>query len=56
MITATCFSLLRCLLFGFYPNIIILYLIYYNLFALLFGTLGKKFSAFGNREVAGLVT
>lgn len=56
MITATCFSLLRCLLFGFYPNIIILYLIYYNLFALLFGTLGKKFSAFGNREIAGLVT
>lgn len=42
MITATCFSLLRCLLFGFYPNIIILYLIYYNLFAVLFGLLGKK--------------
>ncbi len=38
-ITATAFSLLRCLLFGFSPNVLILYLVYYNLFALLFGTL-----------------
>lgn len=39
---ATVFSLLRCLIFGFYINIIILYLIYYNLFALYFGWLGKR--------------
>lgn len=42
MISATCFSFLRCLIFGFAPNVIILYLVYYNLFALLFGILGKK--------------
>ena len=42
MVTATCFSILRCLLFSFYPNVIILYLVYYNLFAILFGLLGKK--------------
>lgn len=37
VITATAFSLLRCMLFGFTPNVVILYLVYYNLFALLFG-------------------
>lgn len=42
MISVTCFSLLRCLLYGFVPNVLILYLVYYNLFALLFGFLGKK--------------
>ncbi len=41
MITATCFSLLRCIIFGFYPNVLILYLVYYNVFALIFGILGK---------------
>ena len=40
---AVCFSLLRCFIFGFYPAVIILYLIYYSLFALFFGFLGKKF-------------
>lgn len=38
---ATCFSLLRCLLWGFAVNVIALYLIYYNLFALVFGLLGR---------------
>lgn len=42
VITATAFSLLRCIFFGFNVNIIVLYLIYYNLFAVLFGVLGKK--------------
>ena len=42
LITATAFSLLRCILFGFNINVIVLYLIYYNLFAVLFGFLGKK--------------
>ena len=39
---ATTFSLLRCFYFGFQINVIVLYLIYYNLFALFFGWLGKR--------------
>ena len=42
--TATTFSLLRCLIFGFQVNVIVLYLIYYNLFAIFFGWLGARFS------------
>ena len=42
LLTGIAFSLLRCLLFGFMPNVILLYLIYYSLFALLFGFVGKK--------------
>ena len=41
---ATTFSLLRCFIFGFQINVIVLYLIYYNLFAIFFGWLGKRFS------------
>ena len=41
---ATTFSLLRCFFFGFQVNVIVLYLIYYNLFALFFGWLGKRFA------------
>lgn len=41
---ATTFSLLRCFFFGFQINVIVLYLIYYNLFALFFGWLGKRFA------------
>ena len=41
---ATTFSLLRCFFFGFQVNIIVLYLVYYNLFALFFGWLGKRFA------------
>lgn len=41
MLVATAFSLIRCFLFGFVPNVVLLYLIYYNLFALLFGSLKK---------------
>ncbi|MBE6976138.1 MAG: hypothetical protein E7439_02935 [Ruminococcaceae bacterium] len=41
---ATTFSLLRCFLFGFQINVIVLYLIYYNLFAVFFGWLGRRFS------------
>ena len=37
---ATTFSLLRCFVFGFQVNVIVLYLVYYNLFALFFGWLG----------------
>ena len=41
MLTATAFSLLRCFVFGFYPTVLMLYLIYYNLFALLCGLCGR---------------
>lgn len=36
---AVCFSLLRCFLWGFVPTVIIIYLVYYGLFALVFGGL-----------------
>ena len=39
---ATTFSLLRCFYFGFQINVIVLYLVYYNLFALFFGWLGTR--------------
>lgn len=42
MLTATAFSLVRCLLFGFSPTALILYLVYFNLFALVFGLMGKR--------------
>ena len=42
--TATTFSLLRCFVFGFQVNVIALYLIYYNLFAIFFGWLGARFT------------
>lgn len=42
LMTATAFSLLRCFLFGFTPSSIVLYLIYYNAFALFFGWLGGR--------------
>ena len=41
---ATTFSLLRCFVFGFQINVIVLYLIYYNLFAIFFGWLGVRFA------------
>ncbi len=41
MAAATVFSLLRQLLFGFFPTVLILYLTYYNFLTLLFGLLGK---------------
>ena len=48
-VCALSFSLLRCLLFGFYPTVIILYLIYYPLLAIVFGALGHiKQSTFKN--------
>ena len=38
---ATVFSLIRQLVFGFFPTVLVLYLVYYNLLALLFGFLGR---------------
>lgn len=43
LIVATAFSLLRCFIFGFFPNVIILYLIYYNLFVITIGGLRQVF-------------
>ena len=40
---ATVFSLLRCFVFGFQVNVIVLYLVYYNLFVLVFGGVGNVF-------------
>ena len=44
MTIATVFSLLRCFIFGFQVNVIVLYLVYYNLFALFFGWMGTRFA------------
>ena len=41
LVIATCFSLLRTLMFGFFPNIVLLYWTYYSLVAIIFGLLGK---------------
>ena len=42
-VVAVCFSTLRCFVFGFYPTVLILYLIYYTGFACFFGFLGNRF-------------
>lgn len=39
--TAVCFCTLRCFIWGFMPNVVLLYFIYYPLFAAFFGLLGK---------------
>ncbi len=41
IVVANAFSLLRCFVFGFFPTVLILYLVYYNIFAVVFGLLGK---------------
>lgn len=41
VVCATAFSFLRQIVFGIYPTVLILYLIYYNLLVLIFGLLGK---------------
>lgn len=45
MIAATAFSLLRGLVFGFFPTVLLLYLLYFNLLALCFGLVGQKWRA-----------
>ena len=42
MLAATVFALLRQLVFGFYPVVLILYVVYFNFLTLCFGFLGKK--------------
>ncbi|MCD8373472.1 MAG: hypothetical protein LUD27_09275 [Clostridia bacterium] len=41
VLSAAAFALLRCFIYGFYPDVIALYLIYYPLFAFIFGSLGS---------------
>lgn len=43
LFVANAFSLLRCFIFGLFPNVVILYLFYYNLFVLVFGLFGLRF-------------
>lgn len=43
LILVNAFCVLRCFIFGFFPTVIILYFIYYNLFVLLFAFIGKRF-------------
>lgn len=40
VLCAVAFSLLRCFIFGFYPSVVVLYLVYYPLLAAIFGGLG----------------
>lgn len=41
MAAATAFALLRQLVFGFFPTVLILYLVYYNILTAVFGRLGR---------------
>ncbi len=45
MVASTAFSLLRQLVFGIYPVVLVLYLLYFNALALGFGLLGEKIKA-----------
>ena len=45
MVAATAFTLLRQLIFGFFPTVLILYFVYYNLLALAFGSLARVIKA-----------
>ena len=42
MLSATAFSFLRQFIFGFFPKVLILYLIYFNLLTFAFGVLGEN--------------
>ena len=43
LLVANAFSILRCFVFGFFLNVLILYLVYYNIFVVVFGLLGRRF-------------
>ena len=43
LILVVAFSFLRCFLFGFFPSVLILYLIYYPIFVTIMGLLGNRF-------------
>ena len=56
LMLAICFSLIRCLIFGFIPTIIILYLVYYNLFAVVVGGVAFAFKRNLNLKTVVLLT
>lgn len=41
LILVNAFLWLRCIIFGFFPTVVILYIVYYNLFAIVFAIIGK---------------
>lgn len=45
---ATAFSLLRTMLFGFFPAVVLIYLVYYNAVAVCIGLLGKSLKQRGD--------
>lgn len=55
LLVANAFSLLRCFIFGFFVNVMILYLVYYNLFVGVFGILGSKFKKELNIKILTLI-
>lgn len=55
LLVANVFSLLRCFIFGFFVNVIILYLVYYNLFVVVFGILGSKLKKELNLKILTVV-
>lgn len=57
VLCAVVFSLLRCIVFGFAPNAIVLYLVYYPLFALVFGFMGRVTAdILGRKSLAFVIT
>ena len=54
-VCATAFSLLRQLVFGFFPTVLILYLVYYNLLCLCFGLLGKAWKCKEKKRLIWLI-
>lgn len=42
MAAATAFTVLRQLVFGVYPTVFLLYVVYYNLLAFVFGSIGRR--------------
>ncbi len=51
LLLGTAFSLLRCLIFGFFPNVLLLYLLYYTIFAVSIGGVGNKVKHKSNRKI-----
>lgn len=45
MVAATAFSLLRGFVFGFFPTVLVLYFVYFNLLSVCFGFIGRKWRA-----------
>lgn len=55
LLVANAFSLLRCLVFGFNVNVLTLYLVYYTIFSITFGLLGKVLKRKYNIKIHALI-